>query len=304
MSEKRNWRQGLGSVAVSLVFLSLGVLVAQAPAFRCSPAMINLIEKTLNLSYFQCRVEAPFKMHGRNTDTRGRQAVPCPTDAHLVLVTGQSNSANFLMADDYQHSNVYNAFDGQCYALQDPVLGATNHAKSLMPAIASKLDVDKPLVFLTTGWSSTSILDWANPDFELASYTNQELKRLQDQGLTLEAMVWIQGEQDAHTTTDYEAEFSKAMDLVFNGIAARDTATLIVTQSTICGRRTPDTHLQAAQAAVHLGAQPAIVAINTDTLGHDFRHDTCHYNAAGVEKIATAIAKPLQDVLTTGPTAQ
>lgn len=276
----------------SIVFLVLGILVAQAPAVRCATPVKTVIEDWFGLRHFACPTPRTFDPKYREKPSFFAKGTDCPADAHLILVSGQSNAGNFLLSNDYDAKGAVNAYNGKCYDLKGTVLGAVGEKQSLMPAIASKLTLDKPVVFLTTAWPSTSIIHWSKPGSELAHYTNQELKRLQDIGLNVSAMVWIQSEEDAHTGVDYIRRFHMAQNMMFDSITGADDAPLILTQSSLCGRIPTDPDLLAQQE------QLGIVALNTDELGDDYRYDTCHYNEKGTEAIATAIAAKLNEALT------
>ena len=66
-----------------------------------------------------------------------------------------------------------NYFNGKCYKLSNPVLGAEGDKQSVVPAIASKLRSSSKYIFLTTGWGGTSITRWGKNNSELSEYTNK-----------------------------------------------------------------------------------------------------------------------------------
>ena len=68
-----------------------------------------------------------------------------PHNSMIIIVSGQSNSANFLKSFKKYKNKHFNYFEGKCYALSNPVLGAEGEMSSIIPAIAENLDILKIL---------------------------------------------------------------------------------------------------------------------------------------------------------------
>jgi len=224
-----------------------------------------------------------------------RRKVSCPKSANVILVTGQSNSANSLLSLEYKNNLHVNYLYGNCYVLDNPVLGATGNLNSITPAIASKLSLKTPYIFLTTGWAGTSITSWSLDNSELSGYTNHHLKELEKLGSKLSAVVWIQGEADAYSKINYKYHFKKMKTNVLRDLSIEHSVKFLITQTSICQTHR-DRHLNKQQ--MELGNEEnTYVTEVTDNLGNSFRYDKCHFNELGTEAIAKELSSILNDVL-------
>ena len=173
-----------------------------------------------------------------------RQIIPCPKSANVILVAGQSNSANALLSFEYENKLHVNYFNGSCYVLDNPVLGATSMLSSVAPAIASKLTSKSPYIFLTSGWGGTSIRSWSMDNSELSGYTNNELRDLEKKGHNLSAVVWIQGETDSINFTrreiDYKSHFNIMKSKFLRGLSNKQNVKFVITQSSRCANQPRD----------------------------------------------------------------
>ena len=134
----------------------------------------------------------------------------------------------------------------------------------------------------------TSMEDWApgganHPRLVFA------LSRVAREGLALDAMLWHQGESDSRRPerdgTWYEERFA-AMLAAIRGIGIE--APLFVARSTICGAGMPpgSEAIRTAQKRLAETLPGVFPGPDTDALGPEFRHDDCHFNEAGLQRVA------------------
>ena len=208
----------------------------------------------------------------------------------IIILFGQSNSANSVLSNKYSRSKHFNYFNKKFYFLSNPVLGANGDKDSVAPAIASKLKSKKPYIFLTNGWGGTSIYDWSHPNSMLVKYVKRNLKDLLKIH-RLKYLIWIQGESDNNTDVDYIKEFNIFRKNLLSGISNKQLqeAKWIITQTSICGSKRD--HILNAQQKKLAQRDKVYVTKVTDSLDINYRFDDCHFNKFGTEEIAIEISK-------------
>lgn len=231
-----------------------------------------------------------FPSRERIQPNKNKTRVDVSSKRDIIILFGQSNSANSVLSNEYFRSKHLNYFNKKFYRLSNPVLGANGDKDSVAPAIAAKLKSKKPYIFLTNGWGGTSIYDWSHPNSMLVKYIKRNLKDLLKIH-RLKYLIWIQGESDNNTDVDYVKEFNLFKQNLLKGLNKNKIKKLkyIVTQTSICGSKR-DEVLNRQQK--ELTKQPDITVTNTtDNLDINYRFDDCHFNKFGTEKIAVEIAK-------------
>jgi len=208
----------------------------------------------------------------------------------IIILFGQSNSANSVLSNKYSRSKHFNYFNKKFYFLSNPVLGANGDKDSVAPAIAAKLKSKKPYIFLTNGWGGTSIYDWSHPNSMLVKYVKRNLKDLLKIH-RLKYLIWIQGESDNNTDVDYIKEFNIFRKNLLSGISNKQLqeAKWIITQTSICGSKR-DYILNAQQKKLAQRDKIYVTKV-TDSLDVNYRFDDCHFNKFGTEEIAIEISK-------------
>ena len=208
----------------------------------------------------------------------------------IIILFGQSNSANSVLSNKYSRSKHFNYFNKKFYFLSNPVLGANGDKDSVAPAIAAKLKSKKPYIFLTNGWGGTSIYDWSHPNSMLVKYVKRNLKDLLKIH-RLKYLIWIQGESDNNTDVDYIKEFNIFRKNLLSGISNKQLqeAKWIITQTSICGSKRD--HILNAQQKKLAQRDKVYVTKVTDSLDINYRFDDCHFNKFGTEEIAIEISK-------------
>ena len=221
---------------------------------------------------------------------KNKTQVDVPSKRDIIILFGQSNSANSVLSNKYSRSKHFNYFNKKFYFLSNPVLGANGDKDSVAPAIAAKLQSKKPYIFLTNGWGGTSIYDWSHPNSMLVKFIKRNLKDLLKIH-RLKYLIWIQGESDNNTDVDYIREFNIFRDNLFSGISNNQLqkAKWIITQTSICGNKRD--HVLNAQQKKLAQRDKVYITKVTDSLDINYRFDDCHFNKFGTEKIAIEISK-------------
>ena len=137
-----------GTVLILIIFLSIKHI-------KCSQYGDFVLDNLLgiNSDCYERKVKGVVNPWVKNLDARyaytiNKKAVECPKNSIVILVSGQSNASNFLRSKKRYDNKHLNYFNGKCYKLSNPVLGAEGEMSSLIPALASKLDKSKKLFSL------------------------------------------------------------------------------------------------------------------------------------------------------------
>ena len=231
-----------------------------------------------------------FPSRERIQPDRNKTRVDVSSKRDIIILFGQSNSANSVLSNNYSRSKHLNYFNKKFYRLSNPVLGANGDKDSVAPAIAAKLKSKKPYIFLTNGWGGTSIYDWSHPNSMLVKYIKRNLKDLLKIH-RLKYLIWIQGESDNNTDVDYIRQFNIFRDNLFSGISNKQLqkAKWIITQTSICGNKRD--HVLNAQQKKLAQKDKVYITKVTDSLDINYRFDDCHFNKFGTEKIAIEISR-------------
>ena len=216
-----------------------------------------------------------------------KKLVKCPQNSMIIIVSGQSNSANFLKSFKKYKNKHYNYFEGKCYALSNPVLGAEGEMSSIIPAIAENLDIYENIIFITSGRGGYSIVKNDNKNF--INYNVRALNELKKKNNYLRFFVWIQGESDIGNSNEYEKSFERIYQTILDTQKNKKNIELIITQTTRC-KNVEDKLLRDVQKAISLSKNNTLEVINTDNLGNEFRYDDCHFNEIGIKKLSLEIS--------------
>ena len=136
------------------------------------------------------------------SDTAGRSASPCPATGVVILAIGQSNAANALpsFGEKAEAAQAFNFFNGSCYPIEDPVLGATGDRGSLWPQFAQRLSAamnNAPVVMITSAIEGSTVRQWLAPPTQYVARVERQMAMAQSMGLVPRAVIWHQGEADA-----------------------------------------------------------------------------------------------------------
>ena len=247
-----------------------------------------MLKKRIKTS--QSKKGKKFPSRERIQPDKNKTRVDVSSKRDIIILFGQSNSANSVLSNEYFRSKHLNYFNKKFYRLSNPVLGANGDKDSVAPAIAAKLKSKKPYIFLTNGWGGTSIYDWSHPNSMLVKYIKRNLKDLLKIH-RLKYLIWIQGESDNNTDVDYIKEFNIFRNNLLSGISNKQLkeAKWIITQTSICGSKRD--HILNAQQKKLAQRDKVYITKVTDSLDINYRFDDCHFNKFGTEKIAIEISK-------------
>lgn len=230
---------------------------------------------------------------GRYVNLKNKKIVKCPQNSKIILISGQSNSANFLKSFKKYQNEHLNYFNGKCYNLSNPVLGAEGEMSSLIPAIASKINVSQKFIFLTSGWGGMSVAGANSKDF--ITYNKEALDYLEKKDNILSFFVWIQGESDVGNSNHYYDDFTNMFDEITKDLKSKNNINLIITQTSRCFSKI-DPNLRKVQKKISLERDKSIEVINTDKLGNNYRYDDCHYNELGIKILSDQIANVINKI--------
>ena len=100
----------------------------------------------------QTKANKIFPDKERIGDIKNKILFNAPTAHDVIVLIGQSNSANSVFSKTYLPSKHLNFYNKKTYQLSNPVLGANGDKDCIAPAIANKIKSKKPVIFLTNGW--------------------------------------------------------------------------------------------------------------------------------------------------------
>ncbi len=280
-----------------ILFFSILAIIGSFSSIRCSPLSLKIFDDLLGFTGIEsaCKksknqkvIFKPEKFNNLDLKTE----VECPKNSDIILIIGQSNSANNLLSSvDQSIKDInFNYLNNKCYQLSEPVLGATGNKYSFVSSLSAKLINKDPIVFFTAGVNASSIKKWSS-DKEISYEINKSLKNLvKDNSLSF--IIWVQGESDAFKNIDYISHFKQMRQILLDGI---DDSKLIdnkfiITQTSICNSK-QDKILTGHQKELGMLFNDVIVTDITDNLDNNYRYDGCHFNKFGTEAITNEISK-------------
>jgi len=235
-------------------------------------------------------------LDARYAYTKNKIVVECPKNSIVILVSGQSNASNFLRSKKRYNNKHLNYFNGKCYKLSNPVLGAEGEMSSLIPALASKLDKSKKIIFFTSGRGGMPISHANHKNMIFINYNKNGLEELEKNNNILKFFIWIHGESDLGKSNSYIDNFEEMFENITKNLKDRKKINLIITQTSRCFNK-EDSLLRNKQMQISINRNKLIKILNTDKLGNEFRYDKCHYNQKGIERISLDISKIIKRLL-------
>ncbi|ARS28676.1 sialate O-acetylesterase [Sphingomonas sp. KC8] len=238
-----------------------------------------------------------------HTPDAGHSALPCPANAAVVVLFGQSLAANsgaFVYPAAGRGGGLTSTYifhGGHCYPLGDPMPGATGKGGSVGPPLAllASTALDRPVVMIAGAVSGSSILQWTPADSPFARALLDRLAQARRAGLAPSVYIWMQGEADTGsnmTATRYADEL-RALHSRF------PPAPWIVTANSICTYRPVRSPMLDRARASFAAITPDVhLDVDMDSLGMSYRQaDRCHLNAAGQQEAARRLATAVVSVL-------
>lgn len=299
--------QKLFNIVFPLFFIILVWLFTATSQTRCSKIGVYILddifglngvettcitENSSEISNNEKKVQNVKVLRSAYSNLTNKTKKKCPIDTPVIVIIGQSNGANYgksYIFDNKDNLN-YNPIDGMCYELSEPVLGATGTLDSITSSIGKKIKSSKTVLFINMSVGGSSISSWN----ELyAEKLNDILKKVLDKNF-LKAIIWIQGENENQiSSTKYYENFLILKDLIFKGLKVKfQEVDFIITKSTFCNKlNTPLREMNKQRQLIKKQFSNVKLLEITDNLDNSYRHDKCHLNRKGIEKVSTEIAK-------------
>ncbi|MGZ8288019.1 MAG: hypothetical protein ACXW2U_06710 [Telluria sp.] len=231
--------------------------------------------------------------------------IACARPAYRILVLGQSNAANHGPAPADGRKRMPVIADGSCYLSSAPLPGATGDGDSIWPHMADELGYQvggRPLAFAVLAVENTTIADWTG-EGPVRRRLVRELAALRKSALSVDLVLWQQGEADARDGTSRTKYTAGLLELeqILAGQGVR--APLLVAQSTYC----PGSYGAAVRGGVRDAAAKSsriLVGPDTDELTGAMRLG-CHFSGPGLDLAARQWATAVRALSQgTGPDMQ
>lgn len=231
---------------------------------------------------------------------RDRQAVACPdpSEAVVVVTGGQSNAANVIPSLHRPVNDVSVWFDGTCYRAADPLLGALGRNGSLWSLLGDRMSetLGRPVLLINGAIGGTQFADWLDARSGYYAALFERVAAAGRSGYRPDLILWHQGETDAAVARDMaglEREITALMDRF---VADVPSAQVYLFRATRCVGKdrvegVPAVNETLRRVAARHGR--TISGFDTDTLGREFRWDTCHFNSLGRERIVDRVVPEL-----------
>ncbi|MEI4473712.1 sialate O-acetylesterase [Frigidibacter sp. MR17.24] len=238
------------------------------------------------------------------TKVAGLVPIACPSVADTIVVVtgGQSNATNVIPTLHTAGPQVSVWFEGACYPAADPILGANNSSGSLWSLMGDKLATatGKPVLLINGGLGGTQYADWNDTRSGYLAALTRRIETARAAGYEIDLALWHQGESDALIERDRNVIRTELSTLSEKLLDAMPEAPLYMFQTTKCIgalRANGVEEVRAIQADVVQAHPRMVLGMNTDTLGNDYRWDTCHFNSQGRAEIVRQVVPALVGLL-------
>ena len=245
------------------------------------------------------------------------ESVECPKNSLLIAFAGQSNNANSVKrvktASSFTNAYMFDYSSRRCFAFSEPVLGTEGTAGHVATDTINELrqlGERRPIIVIAFSKGGSSIIHWANG--ALKKRTSSVSDAINDQGMTLDYLIWHQGESDAIPQGGFLTHYhlnGKNSVKDFRPVRRwyKDYLDKYISFSS---KKFPDANILIAQASYCLGDDSkgirdsqiqvakenknAKVSINTDSLvGKKYRYDDCHFNESASKIIGSWYANEI-----------
>lgn len=289
------------SISFIIILLTpLIFLLSQESKIKCTKYGDFIIDKILNISTdcYERKLRGvifpSIKFIGpRYNILNDKINFECPSNSPVIILSGQSNSANFLKSNKKFKNSHFNFYDGKCYNLSSPSLGAEGEMSSLAPSIANKITSNKKFIFITSGRGGISIEDASILNNEFIKYNLEALRLLNQKNNYLKYFIWIHGESNNKNNQNYLNKFKILYEEIIKN--QKNKPKLIITNTSIC-KNERDYILNEIQKEISIKYSGISKLIDTDSLSNDYRYDQCHFNQKGLEKISDNISNLINNL--------
>ena len=252
------------------------------------------------------RLQGKYDEFGRLVEYPNKQPVPClkqTTDTAVLLVMGQSNSANHAQKKftTQYPGKVVNYFNGRCFAAASPLLGASGEGGEFITPLADQLIENgsyRQVIIIASGIGNTGVFRWQR-DGDLNDMLLQVIRPLQND-YAITHVIWHQGEFDYVYRTsakNYQQSFHSLVQTLRENAV---DAPILISIASQCGpnadwREVNPTTEGQRQLIDH---QNIFLGVDTDTLlsSADRQTDGCHWAESGQLKVADALATAIKNL--------
>jgi len=244
-------------------------------------------------------------------DTTGRQPVNCPSENALVFLSmGQAGSANYISSygERDERRSAYQFFNGECFLIEDPMLGATGVGGSLWSSLAQDISesTGRAVVFIASGAGGSSLTDWIRDDSVYFERTKHQIDLAKELGYRVKLAFWYNGAREAElgtTANEYVERFNQLIekfDSLFNDGASNHW---VVFQTSKCWSDGSARVLK-GQALAATTNERVFLGPNTDAYSDRYRYDGCHLNDNAKVLINTQLKMIIHSMLSGGKDEQ
>lgn len=242
-------------------------------------------------------------------DQNTHPVVACPdlaSDPIVIITGGQSNAANSLGPEVDVIGNRRNAqvFAGRCFTLESPVLGATSFGMAVWPRLGDLLEraTGRPVVFINGAVGGTQISDFTDRRSGYLERLTTTIVEADALGLRPDVAIWIQGTTDASVGMDshrYLADQLKLMAAIERAVPGDAPIDWIIPLNTLCDNQRGNGRAIARTLAVYTdrSGDRTYAGPSLNGYGRELRHDSCHLNARGRDRLAEELAAHLLPIL-------
>lgn len=239
-------------------------------------------------------------------DVAAKRPVACPGGDPLVIVTGgQSHAANALgrlLPFEPSADNVM-IYGGRCYAVSNPVLGATGVAESLWTRFGARLAAKtaRPVVFVNGAVAGSQVSDWLDDRSRYRARLVTTIREARGLGYEPDVVLWIQGETDAAANVD-PREFVEGIATLVRAIESESnmdgSAQWLLFRSTFCdGLPDNGPRLEAALASLTANPDDRLhLGPSVSRFDRSLRHDGCHLNGEGGALLIEDMLEALESI--------
>lgn len=236
---------------------------------------------------------------GSIRDTSGRQLSPSTIDGDrqrtaVIVVLGQSNAANHGSGRYIAKHRVdnFNIYDGKCYHAADPLLGASADGGNFATRLGDKLieaGLFDRVILAPIAMGGTTVEQWAGEGM-----FNRRIvvliRRLFDSGLTIDFIIWQQGEGNTGAGDIGGRQYRKNLwEVVDTFRKFKVSAPFFVALATFCGGPHNNAeNIRAGQKSAVNAKAGVFLGADTDLIGIEHRWDGCHFSETGLEMAASS----------------
>lgn len=212
----------------------------------------------------------------------------------VIVTLGQSNAANHGAGIYVARRRVdnFNIYDGKCYHAADPLLGASGEEGNFATRLGDKLieaGLFDRVIFAPIAMGGTTVEQWADEGMFNRRIVAL-LRRLYDAKLTVDFILWHQGEGNPGMGDVEGRQYRKNLHEVIATFRRYGVdAPFFVALATRCGDAPhPNAvNIRAGQLGCVDPAAGIFLGPDTDKIGVEHRWDKCHFDSAGLDLAAS-----------------